>query len=342
MLSVAGTAILSAFAGFALSCWLTRRTLAYALRRELLDQPGERRSHSRPTPRGGGLGIVLTALAAIALAAVLSPSDWRSLGALGLALAGVAGIGWLDDHHPLPVWPRLAVHAAAAVTVAVAVLPPPGAPAEWLVLACSIVALVTLINIWNFMDGIDGLATTQAAMVSVVAAILLLIAEEPLWAVLALVVAAAAAGFLPFNLPRARIFLGDVGSGALGLLVGSLLLVSLARGAIAWPGALILVSAFLIDGGLTLATRILRGDRWWQPHREHLYQWAVRAGFSHPGVTILFAYWTAAAALAVAATRRLDSGQSALVAATLAAVGATIWVVGRRKFQRIAREGQAQ
>lgn len=340
MTAQAVAAGLVAIAAFALSYSLTSVTLRYAVRRALIDQPGERRSHSQPTPRGGGLGPVLCCLADLLLVTMLVPGERALASAVAAALAAVAAIGWLDDHRPLPIWPRLATHGVAATLVVVLAGGLPGTPIDGFMAALALIFLVGLINLWNFMDGIDGLAASQAALVAAATSLALCIAGEPVWALLSLVVATAVGGFLPFNLPRARIFLGDVGSGSLGLLVGTLLLIAVERGALGVVGAVVLVSAFLLDGGLTLAYRMLRGQRWWQPHREHLYQWAVRAGLSHVRVTRAYAYWTlgVAALIGAASTGRSDYGP--LIAGTLAVVGAATWLVVRRKFQSIAREGK--
>src|SRR5690606_7576504 len=180
-----------------------------------------------------------------------------------------------------------------------------GAP--WLaLLALGLVPV--LVNVWNFMDGIDGLAASQAALAA--AGLALLAGEGP--AVLpALALSAACLGFLPFNFPRARIFLGDVGSGALGFAL-AVLVVLLPSDAPTDDrvGVLLLaalpLSAFLVDATLTLSGRIVRRERWWTAHVEHAYQrFAVRAG-SHAPVTMAYAAWTAVAT--VAAVVLLDSG----------------------------------
>jgi UDP-N-acetylmuramyl pentapeptide phosphotransferase/UDP-N-acetylglucosamine-1-phosphate transferase len=265
--------------------WLARR---YALNRQLLDQPGERRSHVVATPRGGGIGIVVALMAGIAWWA--STHGWTPLlAASAIGLAMVAGIGWVDDHRPLSPWPRLMVHALAATLLALAVLRQGGTPA--VALQAWLLAML-LVNVWNFMDGIDGLAASQAAIAAVAFA----------WhafpgpgAPLAMGLAAACLGFLPFNLPPARIFLGDVGSGALGFALAAVVAAVLIEGP-AHPAVLALpLSAFLIDAILTLGLRMLRGERWWQPHVQHAYQrWAHQLG-RHGPVTLAYACWTAAA-----------------------------------------------
>ena len=277
--------------------WLARR---YAIARRLIDQPGARRSHSTATPRGGGIAIVAAMLVALALAG--DPPGPLSL-AIALGLLLVAAVGWVDDHRPLSPWSRLAVHAVAAACRGAGLHAAGASPA--LVVAGVVLALA-LTNVWNFMDGIDGLAASQALLVGL-GGVLLAWGGAGAWLPLAL--AAACAGFLPFNLPPARIFLGDVGSGALGYLLAALLACTALRDP---PGALLLMmplSAFLVDASLTLARRVLAGERWWLPHTQHAYQrWVQHCG-RHGVVTAAYAAWT----LVMLLNLRLASGGSSLV-----------------------------
>lgn len=277
LIAVAALALVSASAG----TWLARR---YALSRQLVDAPGERRSHVVPTPRGGGIAIVVVMLGVLAWTAWQAAFPGVPLALLaGLVL--VAGIGWVDDHRPLSPWSRLAVHAVAAALLAVAVVHA-GQPVWWG--AAVFVLAVGLINVWNFMDGIDGIAASQAMLVALAVAW-----AAGSWGVagmLAIALLAACGGFLPFNCPKARIFLGDVGSGSLGfVLAGLIAAASLEIGhpavwALAFP-----LAPFLIDASLTLVSRMLRGERWWTPHVQHVYQRAVQAGHPHARVAAGYA-----------------------------------------------------
>lgn len=260
--------------------WLAIR---YARWRNLLDHPGERRSHVMATPRGGGIAIVMAVLLGMAWLAIRQPQHAWLLGCCGLGLILVAGIGWVDDHAALPAWPRLLVQALAASLVAWAVH---RTTASMLDAMLAFALVMVMVNVWNFMDGIDGLAASQAA---IAAAGLALVPGAGPWAWLGAGLVAAIAGFLPFNFPRARIFLGDVGSGALGYLLALLLLAAFTSYRSQWPCLLLPVSVFLIDAGFTLAMRILRGERWWEPHVQHAYQsWSRRLG-SHAPVTMAYA-----------------------------------------------------
>jgi UDP-N-acetylmuramyl pentapeptide phosphotransferase/UDP-N-acetylglucosamine-1-phosphate transferase len=282
------------FAIAAAGTWLARR---YALRRKLVDQPGERRSHQVPTPRGGGIGIVIALLLSLGWLAFDQPAHLQILLSIALGIALVAAIGWIDDHHPLSPWPRLLVQTLAALLLAWGIHAEGGGA---LAMVGAIAVAMVLSNVWNFMDGIDGLAASQALLAALAYALL---AGPGAIGWLGLCLAAACLGFLPFNLPRARIFLGDVGSGALGYALAALAAwTALGQGG-RTPLLVLPVSAFLIDASLTLGTRIGTGQRWWLPHAEHAYQhWARRAG-GHGRVTLAYAAWTLLACLAMLAGR---------------------------------------
>lgn len=311
--------------------WAAR---AYAQQRRLLDEPGERRSHRVATPRGGGIAIALAFLIAIAAMIVRQPREIVLLVCAGFGFLMVAGIGWIDDHRPLSPWSRLVVHAVAAGWLAVGFyLSGSGAGVALVVFALCLV----LVNIWNFMDGIDGLAATQAVLV---AAAFAWLAGSALAVHLGLALIAATLGFLPFNFPRAKIFLGDVGSGALGFALA--LMAGLSLDAIpveAWPLALLPLSAFVLDAGFTLLTRMLRGERWWTPHVEHAYQrWSRRAG-SHVPVTTGYAVWTLlACAGAIWLGGEGQRGISMLVSAWLI-LGCGFWYWLRRPAGHTANGG---
>lgn len=308
----------------AATAWARR----HALSRGLLDLPGERRSHALPTPRGGGIGIAIVGLAAFAGLGVIAGASWWLAG-IGLLL--VAAAGWWDDHRPASPLLRLAIHALAGVALAGALgmqgAGPPG-------MALAFALAVGLVNVWNFMDGVDGLAASQGLLC---AAALLALAAGPV-AVLALAAGAACLGFLPFNLPRARIFMGDVGSGALGYLLAALL--ALAWTAVPgrlWPLLLLPASAFLVDAGMTLGWRIARGERWWTPHVQHLYQRAARR-FGHGRTAIAYAGCTIATIMVMFVAIGLHGHAGWEVWASVQVVLAAAWTVLHRRWHA-AREG---
>jgi len=265
--------------------WLARR---HALRHHLFDAPGERRAHTAPTPRGGGLGIVVALLLAGGFLAH-GVDDRLTWGATLAGFALVAGVGWWDDHRSLSPWMRLAVQGLAAALFAWATWRQTDAPGLALL---AFVLAMGLANAWNFMDGIDGIAATQAVLVA--GAVALATTGPIAWWGWALV--GATLGFLPFNFPKARIFLGDVGSGALGFALAVLLVhaVSATPSISPWLWALP-PSAFLIDSSLTLAGRMLRGEAWWRPHALHAYQKWARSRGSHVAVTLAYGAFTVCA-----------------------------------------------
>lgn len=297
--------ILALLAALVVSAVVTRLGIGYAHRRRLIDQPGARRSHSEPTPRGGGIGIVAAVLACACLPAFFAPG--ASPGAamtLSVAIIIVAAVGWIDDHRGLSARWRFAAHCLAAAIflfpILVFLVLAPAAIEEafavsasgvWLMLAIALLAIVWFVNLHNFMDGIDGILAAQALFVFAALTILCLRAGWTVHVGQTAVFAAATAGFLPFNFPRARIFMGDVGSGVLGLLIAVAVLWQMATPGVALASGLILCSAFVTDASCTLLSRMLRGRRWYSAHREHLYQWLARSGRSHAGVVALYMGW---------------------------------------------------
>lgn len=297
--------------------WLAR---AYAVQRRLLDEPGERRSHQVPTPRGGGIAIAMALLIAIGALVVRNPAQIVLLAGAGFGLLLVAGIGWIDDHRPLSAWLRLTVHAIAALSLSAGIVLGGGSLGSGLI---ALSLTLVLVNVWNFMDGIDGLAASQAALA---VAVFVLCAGGGLAVHLGLALIAAIFGFLPFNLPRAKIFLGDVGSGALGYALALMAGLATERMPVGtWMLLFLPLSAFLLDAGLTLLARMLRGERWWTPHVSHVYQrWARRSG-GHGRVTSGYALWTAAASACIWLFGGQDSRGNAMLVAAWFVMGSGLW-----------------
>ena len=228
------------------------------------------------------VGAIAAAWFSLAAAGVLPPSTL----VVALAGAGVALVSWLDDLRGLSPGLRLLAQFAA-VAAGLWALPPGAIFQGWLASGLDVMAAALLwvwfANLFNFMDGIDGIAASEAAAIAIGIALVASIGGLELGlAAPAVAIAAAALGFLVWNWAPARIFLGDVGSVPLGYLLGFLLLELARRGA--WQAALILPLYFLADASLTLARRLVRGQRIWQAHREHFYQRAVQRGLSHAAV----------------------------------------------------------
>lgn len=319
---------------FPLSMALVRAALGYAHRRGMLDLPGQRRSHARATPRGGGAGVVLAVAVCLIGASLMdAPEAWPAMVVYGLvgAVLLVAAVGWWDDHHSLPVLPRLAVQLLAVVCLVLPLMMG-GLSFWWLPLL--LLAGAWSINLHNFMDGIDALLAQQAVFVGAALALLAWAMAEPVIAYASLTLAAAVAGFWFFNRPPARIFMGDVGSAAIGLLIFglSVMLWRVDTRAI-WP-ALALSSLFVVDASLTLLTRILRGSRWYSPHREHLYQWLVRRGATHGAVDAGYMAWNVFVVAPAAWLAASHSDLAPAITIALYLATAIVWLCLKRRLVR--------
>jgi UDP-N-acetylmuramyl pentapeptide phosphotransferase/UDP-N-acetylglucosamine-1-phosphate transferase len=329
----ASLAIGMVLASLLIALAVVRGAIGYAHRRGMMDLPGQRRSHTLPTPRGGGIGIVVAALATMPAALALLPGSWPwpVVGALALSTVLVAAVGWWDDHHSLPVVPRLVIQLLSAALVAMALAM---AGLAWWWVPVLVLAGAWSINLHNFMDGIDGLLAQQVIFVALGLAALAWAAAQPALAGAAGCLAAAAAGFWYYNRPRARIFMGDVGSGTMGLLLfGLTALLWRAYGPSVWP-ALILSSSFVADASLTLLSRMASGRRWYTAHREHLYQWMVRSGFTHATGGACYLAWNmlVAAPLAALAWSRPAWAVPAFAGTYL--IASAVWIVMKRRCLR--------
>lgn len=321
-------------ASFSISLLMARGAIGYARRRGMLDLPGQRRSHHVPTPRGGGVGIVVAMLVCLPgvgwslRAAAPSP---RLLGSLCAALALVALAGWWDDHRSLPVLPRLGAQLLAVALFSITLL---GGDLSWWWLLLLLAGGAWSINLHNFMDGIDGLLAQQAIFVGVGVTVLAAAAGQPVLALFAACLAVSSLGFWCFNRPRARVFMGDVGSGGVGFLIFAFsAMLWRVNHDLLWP-ALILSSAFVVDAGLTLLTRMSLGRCWYAAHREHLYQWLVRRGGAHASVDAAYLGWNVLVA-APLAWLAWSHSRAALVVTIAAYLGATVvWLSLKRRLLR--------
>ncbi|MDQ3082466.1 MAG: glycosyltransferase family 4 protein [Gemmatimonadota bacterium] len=294
-----------------LSWLLASRVRLYALDR-LLDIPNERSSHSSPTPRGGGLAIAFTALGGIILAAMWKWIDWN----LAIALTGggsmIAAVGWIDDHRDLPALVRFAVQflSAAWAMFWLGGLPALTVGSTQLSLGIAgiplgVIGIVWAINLYNFVDGIDGLAAGEAVTTGMIGGLILLAMGHYGLAMVSLLIAAANAGFLPLNWAPAKLFMGDVGSGMLGYLFAELAIASENAGAVPLLIWVLLLGAFVFDATVTLCRRIAHGERWYHAHHSHAYQRMVQAGRSHAQVSsMILAINFVLAALAIVAWLR--------------------------------------
>ncbi|SDQ95664.1 MraY family glycosyltransferase [Paraburkholderia tuberum] len=319
----------AALAACAAILWTLLRTgLAWRL---ATDIPNDRSLHTRPTPRVGGWGIVPVAVLLIALAA---PSLWLP----ALAAALLAALSQLDDRRGLPARVRFGGHAAA-VAALIAVYP---ADVPWWALACMAVLLVWLVNLYNFMDGSDGLAGGMAlfGFGGYAVAASLSSHADPALATASLIVTGAASGFLLFNFHPARIFLGDAGSIPLGFLAGALGYWGWREGV--WPVwfPALCFAPFIGDASVTLLKRLLRGEKFWQAHREHYYQRLVQSGFGHASTAwIWYLFMAAGILLAVWALQFALLYQWLVVVAWAAVLVVAGLCIDRRWRRHVSRSG---
>ncbi len=282
--------------------WLLRRSLIGPLR--ILDYPNERSLHQAPVPRTGGVGLLLGVMAG--LLAALPWLDATIPGALWpvLATALLTAVSLIDDRRHVPAAVRLGAQLLAALLLYAGGLAwlQPGLPGlehlwlpAWLIPPLTLVFVVWMTNLYNFMDGMDGLAGGMAVLGFGALAVLGFSGGAADFGLVAAVIAAAAGGFLLHNLPRAGIFLGDVGSAMLGFWAAALMLWGAERGLFELWAGLLVFSPFLVDATWTLVRRLLRGAAVWRAHREHHYQRLVLAGWP-PRRVLLRAYVLMAAA----------------------------------------------
>jgi len=329
----ASLAIGMVLAALLIALVVVRGAIAYAHRRGMMDLPGQRRSHTIPTPRGGGIGIVVAALATMPACLAMLPGRVPPVvvAAIALGTVLVAAVGWWDDHASLPVLPRFGVQLLSAGLLAVGLTE---AGMSWWWVPVLTLAGGWSINLHNFMDGIDGLLAQQVIFVGLGLALLARAASQPALAVACACLAAAASGFWYFNRPRARIFMGDVGSGTMGLLIFALTaLLWRVDWHLLWP-ALILSSSFVADASLTLLNRMVGGRRWYTAHREHLYQWMVRSGFTHASGGACYLGWNLLVAAPLAALAWARPAWSVPLFVGTYLIATAVWIVMKRQCLR--------
>jgi UDP-N-acetylmuramyl pentapeptide phosphotransferase/UDP-N-acetylglucosamine-1-phosphate transferase len=309
---------------------LLRSGLAWRL---ATDIPNDRSLHTRPTPRVGGWGIVPVSVVLIWL---IAPALWLP----ALAAALLAALSQIDDRRGLPARVRFGAHAAA-VAALVAVYP---ADVPWWALAAMAVLLVWLVNLYNFMDGSDGLAGGMALFgfggYAIAASVS--VHQNATLALAAVVVAGAAAGFLLFNFHPARIFLGDAGSIPLGFLAGALGYWGWREGV--WPVwfPALCFAPFIGDASVTLLKRLLRGEKFWQAHREHYYQRLVQSGWGHASTAwVWYLFMVAGIMLAIWALQFAVLYQWLVVVVWAAVLALAGLCIDRRWRRHASRSGQS-
>ena len=271
--SPAGAPLIAFTITFTLIWWLIRGNVL-----RVLDHPNPRSLHTISVPRTGGLGMVLGVLISwVFLPGILPLSVW-----LGVAL--LALISFADDIFGLPALGRLLIHGLVAVWFSVALL---FEAHGWMIVTIIAISTIWMINLYNFMDGSDGLAGGMTLVGFSCYGVTAWLAGNELFAMINFCIAAAAAAFLLFNFHPARIFMGDAGAIPLGFLAAALGVTGWTNGL--WPLWLpiLVFSPFIADASVTLVKRTLRGEKIWQAHREHYYQRVVQSGFGHRNTALL-------------------------------------------------------
>jgi UDP-N-acetylmuramyl pentapeptide phosphotransferase/UDP-N-acetylglucosamine-1-phosphate transferase len=329
---------------FAVSCLGVAFLRRWAVRREILDRPNERSSHTNPTPHVGGLAIVVVTLLGWLAYNWTSVEYWPILPyVIGAVL--IAIISWLDDLWTLPTIVRLSVHG---ITAGLAILSfgywhTNSVPyfsqlgIGWIGLPITFLWIVGLTNAYNFMDGVDGIAGLQAVVVGFGWTLLGWFGHQPHLSAMGMLIAGASLGFLVHNWPPARVFMGDVGSAFLGYTFAVLPLMTAhvphGDSHLALVGAL-LIWPFVFDSGFTFLRRASRGENVFAAHRTHLYQRLVIAGHSHRFVTILYGGMAVVAVWLGLAWWRQITGTGFLILGFISLSWVTLLIYTRQRERR--------
>ncbi len=325
-----------------------------ALKRGVLDVPNERSSHKTPTPRGGGLAVAVVLLVgsvAFATHSVVFPLDVLWAYIAGAALVG--GVSLADDMLGVQAGLRLCAHVAAAGVAIAGLGWFHAVSVPWLGniefgrlgIVLTLLWIVGVTNIYNFMDGIDGLAAGQAVVAGLFWLAASLDGNSPRIAVLSCMTVGASLGFLLHNLPPARIFLGDVGSTALGFTFAILPLLAgrETQRAGLWVFGALCIAPFAFDGTWTILRRIGRRENLFEPHRSHLYQRLVAGGSSHGRVTAIYAALAVCSGAAGLADLTISGAVGGTaVALDLAMLTGFAWSVGVRERRGPSAAGTAR
>jgi Fuc2NAc and GlcNAc transferase len=326
---------------FGIAALLTYVVRRYAIARMVLDTPNERSLHATPTPRGGGFAIATTFLTATLLLCLGGIVPVAEAVALIGGGGAVALIGWLDDHAPQSAALRFSVHALAAIW---ALFWLGGIDAvqfgahyvrlAWLWNVIGVLGIIWWLNLYNFMDGIDGIAGGEAVSVCSGVVVLMALVGTSSERTLPIVLAGSAAGFLIFNWSPARIFMGDVGSGFLGYVFAVMAIASEKDHAVPLTLWVVLSGVFIFDATVTLVRRMLHGERWYAAHRSHAYQRLVGLGYSHRLVSsaVLAVNAVLLGCCVLAVTGRISVGVC-IVASLALLSGCYFWIEHRNPMQ---------
>lgn len=253
----------------------------------MIAYPGVRQSHSVDTPTGGGLGLIFSIVVTSMLLQLFLPLPgfwWRYM-LPGICLLTI--VGWRDDKLPVSSLLRLLVQLVVSLWL-LRFFSFQLSLSDTAVFTVTIVAMIWIMNLYNFMDGSNGMAGFQGIFAGMALAVLFYAGDQYAMALLSLAVAAACAGFLPLNFPQASVFMGDVASVPLGFIFASLAVYGMNAGILSLSVSILILSVFIIDATLTLLARVLCGERWYTAHAQHVYQRLIAHGWSHRQVLLVY------------------------------------------------------
>ena len=310
--------------------------LVWARSAGMLIEPGQRQSHTVATPTGGGLGILFClALTSLCLQPVLPLPGFWWLGVLpGILVLGF--VGWRDDRQTVSPVLRLFVQLAVSIwLLGFSTLQFSWSETGWLI--AGVVAMVWSMNLYNFMDGSDGMAGAQGVFAGLVMAVLFNLNGQSTMALLALAVAAACTGFLVLNFPPARVFMGDVASVPLGFIFAAFSDYGLQTGAFGLYVVVLVMAVFIIDATMTLLTRVIRGEQWYTAHAQHVYQRLIVQGWSHRRVLVVYQVINLAVVLpAIVLTEKYPQKAMLTSGLTLLLLAAS-WYFANRRLGMLAK-----
>jgi len=291
------TVILIGSAALVCTYLLTRLIRKYAIKKALIDIPGDRSSHDTPTPRGGGIAFVTTWIILLLLGLLTGYLDRELIASILPASLLIALVGFLDDHYDLSLILRLFIQIIAAAIFLNSIYSMDGlaygnavSDPNYVRVFLEMLAIVWSINLFNFMDGIDTLASAEGIYIFFIGGIFILLFTGGVEGSLAIILSFSILGFLLWNLPPAKIFMGDAGSNFLGFMVPAFALICEKKYGLPLVIWVILYGAFWFDALLTLIRRMARKEKWYLPHKLHAYQRLHQSGMSHGRVTLIYLY----------------------------------------------------
>ncbi len=325
-----GWIVVSLFTGL-VSFFSCSRVSYFATKLGMIVPPGDRQNHEIATPTGAGLGLVIAiVLTSLCVHVVIPiPSFWWINVLPGILLLTI--VGWLDDKRSVSSVIRLLVQLVVSLWLLGFVWSQFSLrEVGWFV--STIIAMVWLMNLYNFMDGSNGMAGFQGVFAGLVMAAFFQADEQYAMGLIALSIAAACAGFLPLNFPNARAFMGDAASVPLGFIFASLAVYGIQAGSLSLPLSVLVMSVFIVDATLTLFARVLRGEQWYTAHTEHVYQRLIIRGWSHRKVLVVYQAINVILVLPAIVLVKVYPQYADVVVGLLLILLGTCWYIVNRRF----------